>query len=319
MTNGLFTVPISFHIFNRPEPTRKVFKQIRNLKPSKLFITADGPRETVKNDKEKCEEVISIVDKIDWDCDLYKNFSDKNKGSFKLSEGITWVFKHVDRAIILEDDCIPHQSFFRFCQELLNYYEDDERIALITGNNYLFGQYKTKYSYYFSRYTNMWGWATWKRAWKQIDFSMTNWPEFRDMGGLSSIFRKKHEVIYWQEIMQKIFDEKIEPHWDYLLMLSMYMNNSLAIKPSMNLINNLGYGSDATHFPRKRRIQGLEVENMCFPLIHPPFICKNIFADEFAHSLISGGRWQYEKNRIKKFLPKIMLTFYRKIKTMVNY
>ena len=84
-------------------------------------------------------------------------------------------------------------------------------------------------------------------------------------------------------------------------------------------INNLGYGSDATHFPRKRRIQGLEVENMCFPLIHPPFICKNIFADEFAHSLISGGRWQYEKNRIKKFLPKIMLTFYRKIKTMVNY
>lgn len=160
MSNNLFPVPISFHIFNRPETTLKVFEKIRNIKPSKLFITADGPRKNVEGDNEKCREVRSIVDEIDWECEVFTNFSESNKGSYKSTlEGITWVFEHVALAIILEDDCIPHQSFFRFCHELLYFYENDERIALISGNNFLFGKhkmpnYKKKNGHFVAIFTN---------------------------------------------------------------------------------------------------------------------------------------------------------------------
>ncbi|MCP4270021.1 MAG: glycosyltransferase family 2 protein [Candidatus Brocadiaceae bacterium] len=315
MSKNLFPVPISFHIFNRPETTRKVFEQIRNIKPNKLFITSDGPRENVAGENEKCREVRSIVEKIDWECEVFTNFSKSNKGSYKsTSGGITWVFKYVDRAIILEDDCIPHQSFFRFCHELLDYYENDKRIALISGNTFLFGRHNTKNSYYFSRNTHMWGWATWKRTWDQVDFAMANWSEFRDMGGLDSIFKEKHESIYWQKIMQNMFDGKIGPHWDYLLLLSMYMNNALAIRPSVNLIHNTGHGVGATHFGDKMILHEVECKNMDFPLKHPPFLCRDMVADEITDLFefsrgYSGGHSRYIKNRIINILPKVIVSF----------
>ncbi len=315
MTNNLFPVPISFHIFNRPEITRRVFDEIKKIKPSRLFITADAPRENIASDYEKCKKTRSIVNDIDWECEVFTNFSESNKGSYKAtSEGITWVFEHVERAIILEDDCIPHQSFFRFCHELLDYYENNERIALISGNNFLFGQHKIKHSYYFSRYTHMWGWATWKRTWEQIDFEMKNWPEFRSGHGLEVTFRKKHEILYWQEIMQNMYDGA-GFHWDYLLLLSMYMNNALAIRPSVNLIYNTGYGVGATHFENKSIIHEVETKKMCFPLIHPPFICKDIVADELVDSYVfSRGYGRYMMNKIIYFLPQKIIFFLKDIK-----
>ena len=115
MNKELFQVPISFHIFNRPELTRKVFEVIKKIKPSKLFITSDGPRKNKEGEKNKCIEAKLILNEIDWECEVFKNFSEDNKGSYKsTSEGITWVFKHVDSAVILEDDCISHFSFFRY-------------------------------------------------------------------------------------------------------------------------------------------------------------------------------------------------------------
>jgi len=316
MSNNLFPVPISFHIFNRPETTLKVFEKIRNIKPSKLFITADGPRKNVEGDNEKCREVRSIVDEIDWECEVFTNFSESNKGSYKSTlEGITWVFEHVALAIILEDDCIPHQSFFRFCHELLYFYENDERIALISGNNFLFGKHKMPYSYYFSRYTHMWGWATWKRTWDQVDFAMINWPEFRDMGGLELIFKRKYEITYWQEIMQQMYDGKKGPHWDYLLLLSMYMNNALVIRSSVNLIYNTGYGVGSTHFEIKSIMHEIETKDMIFPLTHPPFICKHLVADELVDSYeFSGGYSKYIINKIISLLPKVIISFLKKIR-----
>jgi hypothetical protein len=315
MTDNLFPVPISFHIFNRPETTQKVFEEIRKIKPSQLFITADGPRENVVGDSEKCSEVRAIVNNVDWECEVFTNFSKKNKGSYKsTSEGITWVFNHVERAIILEDDCIPHQSFFRFCHELLDYYENDTRVALISGANFLFDKYTVEESYYFSRYAHMWGWATWKRTWDQVDFAMTNWSKFRDMNGLNLIFRRKYEVEYWKEIMHKMYDGK-GFHWDYLLLLSMYMNNSLVIRSSVNLIYNTGYGIGATHFENKSIMNEVETKEMFYPLIHPPFICKNIVADELVDLYeFTGGYKTYVRNKIIKFLPKTIISLIKKIK-----
>ena len=308
-----FPVPISFHIFNRPDSTRKVFETIRSARPKKLFVTADGPRAAVVSDAQNCAETRSIIENIDWDCDLVTRFSEKNMGSFRsTSEGITSVFQEVDRAIILEDDCIPHPTFFRYCRELLDYYEDNERVALISGNNFLFGNHNTPHSYHFSRYTHMWGWATWKRTWDKVDFGMQNWPEFRNTGGLNIHFKRKHEILYWQNIMQGMYEGNTGPHWDYLLLLSMFMNNSLAVKPSINLVNNIGFGEGSTHFRNKDLIHDVTTAAMEFPLAHPPDIRRHTAADDYVEThAFSRGRVHFLANRLLKRLPEPVIRIIR--------
>jgi len=322
MEEELFDVPISFHVFNRPETTRKVFDKIREIRPKKLFITADGPRENNPLDVKKCEQVRAIISKVDWKCELRTNFSNVNKGSFRAtSDGITWVFKHVDKAIFLEDDCVPHNSFFRFCRELLNYYERDTRISLISGTDFQYKSEVKSYSYYFSRHTHLWGWATWKRTWEHVDFTMANWPEYRDNNGLDVIFRYKHEVLYWKKIMQEMYDKKKGPHWDYLLLLSMYMNNTVAIRPTLNLISNNGYGEDATHFDIKRVIQDVKVVGMNFPLNHPEYICRDVNAEMVSERLeFSGGLKRFLIDKVGFALPENIQVIIRVVfKKMRSY
>lgn len=319
MDYSSFEVPISLHIFNRPETTEILFNKIRKIRPTKLFITADGPRLGNLSDQKNCELTRLAVSNVDWDCQLYTNFSDVNKGSFKsTSEGITWVFEHVDRAIILEDDCIPNSSFFSFCQELLDYYENDTRVALISGFDIETPSQK-KYSYYFSRYTHMWGWATWKRTWENVDFEMNYWPEYRDNKGLDLIFSYKHEVMYWTEIMQNMFDKRTEAglHWDYLLLLSMFMNNSVAIRPSSNLISNNGYGEDATHFKGKTILHDVENKEMNFPLVHQPYICRDVLAEAFSERYVfSGGFTRYMFTRSLRLLPRSVKNVIRRLMSL---
>lgn len=314
MPKTSLSVPISFHIFNRPDSTRKVFEAIRSARPEKLFVTADGPRADIASDAQKCSETRAIIDSIDWDCDLVTRFSDENRGSFKsTSEGITHVFQEVDRAIFLEDDCIPHPTFFRYCHELLDYYENDERVALIAGTNFLFGKHATPYSYHFSRYTHMWGWAAWKRTWDKVDLEMQNWPAFRDVGGLNARFRNKHEILYWQGIMQGMYEGKTGPHWDYLLILSMFINNSLAVKPAVNLINNSGFGEESTHFRSKTLMHEVATTAMEFPLSHPPGINRHVAADDYVEARVFSRGWRYLlASQILKRLPAPAAAFIRK-------
>jgi hypothetical protein len=314
--NTPLQVPVSLHIFNRPDSTRKVFEQIRKARPSRLFVTADGPRAERPEDQEKCAQARSIIDDVDWVCELTTFFSETNNGSFKsTSTGISRVFEQVDRAIVLEDDCIPHETFFHFCNELLDYYENDRRVALIAGNNLLpAGKYTTD-SYYFSRYTHMWGWATWRRTWEQIDFSMNNWPAFREMGGLRTCFDRRHEIAYWDDIMQGMYEGRTGPHWDYLLILSMCMNNSLAVKPAVNLITNTGFGDDATHFSYKMRVHDMERGEINFPLRHPPFICRHPRADDHMESRIfSRGTSEYMLRKFASLLPEPVFSVLQNMK-----
>ncbi|WP_317189876.1 hypothetical protein [Mycobacterium avium] len=175
------TPPIIFMIFNRPDTTRKVFERIRAAKPEKLLVIADGPRASRPGEAEKCAATRAIIDEVDWDCEIERDFADTNMGTCpRISSGITRAFELVDKAVILEDDCVPSPSFFEYCADLLDRYENDERVMMISGNNHLFGHADITDSYYFSRYPHVWGWATWKRAWAKYDVKMTHWPEIRD-------------------------------------------------------------------------------------------------------------------------------------------
>ncbi|MFM6024920.1 MAG: glycosyltransferase family 2 protein, partial [Dolichospermum sp.] len=182
--------PVCFIIFNRPDVTQRVFQKISEAKPPKLLVIADGPRIDKVGEEQKCAATRAIIDQVDWECQVLTNYSDINLGCRKrIYTGLDWVFSQVEEAIILEDDCLPDSSFFRFCEELLEKYRDHPRIMLVCGQNLQFGQQRRNYSYYFSRYSHCWGWATWKSAWQYYDDTMELWPQVRDENWLFDILQ----------------------------------------------------------------------------------------------------------------------------------
>src|SRR3954453_1153033 len=167
--NGLETA-VALLLFRRPEETARVFERIREARPRKLFLVADGPRPGNEEDAQGCEQARAVVERVDWPCDVVRDFADENLGLKKrIPRGLHRVFGEAPEAIILEDDCLPHPSFFRYCAELLERYRDDERVMMISGDNFQGGRRRTPDSYYFSRYVHSWGWATWRRAWQHFD------------------------------------------------------------------------------------------------------------------------------------------------------
>lgn len=277
--------PVAFLIFNRPDTTEKVFEAIRKAKPPKLLVVADGPRSDRPEEAEKCQATRAIIDRVDWDCEVLTNYSEVNQGCKKrVSSGLDWVFNHVEEAIILEDDCLPHLSFFRFCEELLNYYRDDKRIMVISGDNFQFGRKRTEYSYYFSRYNHCWGWATWTRAWQYYDVEMKLWQQIRDGNWLRCLLEKPRAVKYWSKIFQATYEEDINS-WAYRWTFACWLQNGLTILPNVNLVSNIGFGAEGTHTKNSRNpFANLPYENMFFPLKHPPFIIRDSEADKFTQN-----------------------------------
>lgn len=275
------TTPVVFLIFNRPETTKKVFEQIRKAKPSKLFIIADGARSNVAGEEKLCKEVKSIVENIDWDCIVYKDYATENLGcKDRPATGLKWVFQHTDKAIILEDDCLPHPSFFKYCQELLEYYKDDERVNIISGSNFFSQLSNKKQSYYFSIFHHFWGWATWKRSWYKYDIEMSNWPRIKAEHLFAEIVNHKQSAKYWVTLFDEVYTGKLSSAWDYQWIYSSWINNGLAIIPSNNLISNIGFGEDATHTKDPGHIRAnVLAEGIEFPLIHPSKVERNLDAD----------------------------------------
>ena len=276
--------PILFLVFNRLETTKKVFEVIRQAKPLRLYIAADGFRKSRCGEEEKVQAVQEyVVNSIDWDCELKTLFRENNLGCrIAVSTAIDWFFENEQQGIILEDDCIPELSFFQFCQELLEKYKDDERIMSIAAPNIQGTKLKTKYSYFFSRYSLIWGWATWKRAWKYYDSDMSNWPVLKESNWLLMIGNGNLDFqFYWTHIFDKTYAGE-NNSWAYRWIFSSWYQNGLTILPSSNLVRNIGYGQDATHTTKKRKILGdLKEIPIDFPLIHPPYIYRDYRADEF--------------------------------------
>jgi hypothetical protein len=279
--------PIVFIIFNRPDTTARVFEMIRQAKPAQLFVIADGPRLERHHEAEKCKETREIIDRVDWDCEVFKNYSEPNLGCRdRVSSGLDWVFDRVESAIVLEDDCLPDPSFFMFCQEMLAKYKHDERIMVVAGTNFQFGINRTDYSYYFSRYSHCWGWATWKRAWQHYDRDMNCWAEIRDGKWLDSILDDPSSIQYWQKIFQDTYHNR-NSSWAYRWALSCWIQSGLTILPNVNLIANIGFGEDATHAKSStNKLANLPVREITFPLKHPPFVMRHFQADDFTEKNI---------------------------------
>ncbi|MDF2633462.1 MAG: hypothetical protein K0R78_336 [Pelosinus sp.] len=299
MMDFQLTTPVVFIIFNRPDFTRKIFVEIRKVRPRQLFVIADGYRENKDGEMEKCAEVRKIIEEVDWNCEVSTNFSDIHLGCGKrISSGLDWVFARVEEAIILEDDCLPDATFFYFCQELLNKYRYDTRVASISGNNFQFGYHQIPCSYYFSRYFHMWGWATWRRVWKQYDFDMSLWPEVRDSQWLFDFFasvevqedeeQRKIKVLGGSSAIESWYGKfestytRLVDTWDYQFFLCCLLQNGLQAIPNVNLVSNIGFNVEATHTINvNSRLANVPAETMEFPLKHPRFVFCNIRADEY--------------------------------------
>ncbi|MBW4627284.1 MAG: glycosyltransferase family 2 protein [Brasilonema octagenarum HA4186-MV1] len=298
--------PVAFIIFKRPHTTEKVFEAIRQAKPPKLFVIADAARPERPGEAEKCEATRAIIERVDWNCEVIKNYSDTNLGCGKrVSSGIDWVFSNVEEAIILEDDCVPHPTFFPFCEELLEKYRYDYRVASISGSNYQFGHRRTNDSYYFSIYNHCWGWASWRRAWQHFDIDMKLWPQIQAEGYLNDILRDYKAVKYWSNLFQSVFENPSDGIWDFQWTFACWIQSSLGIIPKTNLISNIGFGLESTHFTSKKVSPyiNMPIEAMQFPLKHPPFMVSNVNADNFTQkTLFKQTLLQVIKQRIKKII-----------------
>lgn len=273
--------PVAFFIFNRPDTTERVFEEIRRARPSKLLVVADGPRSDRPGEAEKCVSARAIIDRVDWPCEVLKNFSDVNLGcKLRLSSGLDWVFETVEEAIVLEDDCLPHPSFFRFCEELLAMYRHDERIMMVSGDNFQFGRQRSSHSYYFTRYAHIWGWASWRRAWRKYDVGISLWPEIKEGGWLKNLFERQAVANFWRMKFDETFSGEIDT-WDYQFAFACLMNNGLNIMPTVNLVSNIGFGADATRTSKINRFANLPAIEILFPLWDPPFIIRDRQADNF--------------------------------------
>jgi len=281
MADFQLNTPVALIIFNRPDTTARVFKEIAKARPPKLLVIADGPRATRPGEAERCEQARAIIRQVDWDCEVLTNIAEKNMGcKMRVSSGIDWIFEQVDEAIILEDDCLPEQSFFRFCEEMLIKYRDNERVGMVSGGNLQFGQQRGTASYYFSRYTHIWGWASWRRAWQHYDREITQWPAFRDEGWLDSIFRSQGERDYWRYSFDAVYDGSLDT-WDCSWTFASLIKGMLQVVPNVNLISNIGFGPDATHTHVEGILTDIPTQPIAFPLKHPSFVLEDVQADRY--------------------------------------
>lgn len=273
-----FSTPILFIIFNRPDTTQIVFNKLKQLKPKKLYISADGPRKNKDGEAEKCKLTREIINQVDWECDVKKLFNDENLGCKKaVSNAIIWFFENEDQGIILEDDVVPAKSFFDFCSFLLEYYKDDSDIMHISGNNFFSERIDIPFSYYFSIYPHIWGWATWRRAWKLFNAQIPDFPEYKSNNSIDSILKDRREKKYWLRKFELVYNNQVDT-WDYQWLYTIWKNKGLCITPVKNLATNIGFRDDATHTVNKNSkladIPAEEINN----IVHPD---KKIISQSF--------------------------------------
>jgi hypothetical protein len=304
----MLKTPVAFFIFNRPELARRVFAEIAKAKPARLFVIADGPREDHPDDEGKCAAARAIVEGVNWDCEVLTNYSNYNLGcGRRLATGLDWVFENVEEAIILEDDCLPHPSFFLFCEELLERYRTDERVVMISGDNFQFGRRPSAYSYYFARYIHAWGWASWRRVWRHFDFEMKRWPELRETNWLEDILGDSGAARYWEEILDMTYHGRNDT-WDYQWVFACWQQNGLSIAPNTNLVSNIGFDASATHtLDSHSKLANLPGGDMHFPLQHPPAVLRNAEADQFdfQHTCTSDRARRKLSQRIRSKLASL--------------
>lgn len=277
---------VLFLIFNRPDTASKVFEAIRNAKPTRLYVAADGPRADRPHEDKLCQITREIVKNIDWPCTLKTLFRDQNMGCKSAVAGaIDWFFLHEEQGIILEDDCLPDSTFFSYCDELLDFHRTNEKIMCISGNRFAPATMETEQadSYYFSAFNHIWGWATWRRAWLKYDVDMKEWNPNDDVVFLTKQFpNNKPLQRFWQDCFESVAKGKIDT-WDYQWTHACWKNSGLTCLPRFNLVSNIGFGEQATHTSdASSKFANLPTYSLKQPLTHPTQIDQNDEADAWS-------------------------------------
>jgi len=305
----MFLTPILLIVFNRPGTTQRCFDQIKKFKPKFLFVAADGPRPGNPDDRRKCEATRLIFDQVDWACEYRALFSDDNRGcGHGPAEAITWFFNHVEMGIILEDDCLPADSFFGYCSEILEKYRNDERIAIVSGTNPVLSWGNSKKSYIFSTMPNTWGWATWRRAWEKFDYEGTLWetPE-----GKERVKQTLNSDLYYNHFSKQFdihFKQTRSDVWDFQWYFCCLYYGSISIFPSINQISNIGFDENATHTnnpsDHKAKLPTFELN---LPLRHATFKIDRNFDRYFFERIINPRKRTFLKKTILKIVKSYQL------------
>lgn len=308
------SVNVLFIIFNKNQETQRVFNKIKGYKPPKLFIAADGPRLEKVGEYEKCIEIRNwVLANIDWECEVHTLFKEQNIGCGRgPSEAISWFFSNVEEGIILEDDCLPNDTFFSFCEELLFKYRDNKNISIISGNNFQREQpFILNADYYYSIFPSTNGWASWRRVWEGYEYKIKSW-EKKDINQkkevLKFLFNEKKYQFWWKRQFDYLVSEKPNDMWDFQFHYHCMNKQQYAIIPSVNLISNIGYGPDATHSSDPNNyFANFPTKELNFPLIHQSEIKRNYEADLFIQTMLFGeveivSFWKKTKRFIKKMI-----------------
>lgn len=304
MTQPVACAPVLFLVFNRPEQTARVFEAIRQARPSRLYVAADGPRPDRPRDAQACAQTRAIATEIDWPCQLHTLMRDFNLGCAQaVSQAITWFFEQEEEGIVIEDDCLPDASFFPYCSRLLHRYRHDQRVGQVCGFN-LLPEESATYDYFASHFGWSWGWGAWRRSWSAYDRMMASWPELK-----SGNFHRQHP--FYPERC-RIFDAAYQrlwrETWDYQWHYALASQGQLSLVPSVSLVQNIGFTADATHTfsadPRRARpASSLPAED---DLRHPGFLLANpMYEANLIRAAHAGARRELILGKIKRLLRRL--------------
>lgn len=299
----MYNIAILYLTFNRPKETEITFRQLKDLKPSKLYIAQDGPR--TPQERRATESVTKIIQNVDWECEVKYLIRDQNLGCQNAVNGaLDWFFENEEMGIILEDDILADPSFFYFAELMLEKFKNDSRIMLISGNN-LLGVYETGYDYFFTKVGAVWGWASWRRAWKLHDKTIGSWPQLRKEKILQKILPKELADRRTKNIDEVYYNQLNT--WDYQFTYSRLINSGLSIIPKVNLVNNIGFNIEATHTTRKpKAFDNIQRSINVQELKHPKAIIPDIGFDQLV--FVRYNPKQSLLKRIKRKLIEVMQT-----------
>jgi len=314
-------VAILLLIWKSPEHSKRVIESISKVAPKRIYISSDGP---IINDKNN-QRLVSltrdeVIKQINWDCQLFTNFSEENQGcKLAVTRGINWFFDNEDEGIILEDDCLPNIYFYEFCKVLLEKYRNDNRVWAICGNGYQDKNTSTGESYFLSKYVDVWGWATWKRCWKSYDENITNWGINRSRNILKNVFDKRKDLNFWKKIFDELFYNGEPDTWDYQWQYTCFINSGMSCMPYVNLVKNIGFGREATHtmdIPITSKLKINKLGKITFPLKHPAVFLKSKDCDENLENEFFSGYSIISviglKLKLKKLFYKLWKFFFNK-------
>jgi hypothetical protein len=296
--------PVLLLIFRRPELVRRMVTALRTVAPPLVYVAADGPRRGRPEEAIACSQARSELDSIDWNCKVVKLFRDANLGvRDAVSEAISWFFSHEESGIILEDDCLPSPEFFTFAGQLLDLYHDDRRVLQISGASFQPQRRSDSDDYFFSRYNHVWGWATWRRAWKLYRPQMEGVDHFLQVAKRTQFWDSQREQKYWTRIFLDTRDNRVQS-WAYRWKFTLWAEGGLCIYPEANMIANVGFGGGATNTRDSDSLKGnRRWETRTGPLRLPQFAIRDRVADRwtFEH-LYWGDPWTRTVQRWRKLL-----------------